>query len=139
MGILCGLSLALLGVLAAPSLLLSRKPNAKELLNKIVPYQGVFGAVCAVFGAWGLVKAILNIKWLNSFPIWWITYLGASLLEFSLGLLLGVGVLKLVIKSPQSQEKMDLLISRLAPKQGLIGLIAICVGAWCVFANFAFA
>lgn len=139
MGIVAGLSLTLLGVLATPTLLLSRKPNAKELLDKLVPYKGVIGAVCALWGAWGLINAILNVGWLNSLPIWWVTYLGTSLLELSLGFLLGIGVVKLFIRAPQLQEKMDRLIVRLAPQQGLIGLIAICVGAWCVLASFVFA
>ena len=139
MGILAGISLLLLGVLAAPSLLLSRKPEAKVLLDKIVPYQGAFGAICAVCGAFGVANAFLKLRWLESFPIWWVTYFGTSVLELALGLLLGVGVLKMFIKAPQAQLKLDVVTTRLAPRQGLIGLVAICVGAWCVFANFAFA
>jgi len=139
MGILAGISLLLLGVLAAPSLLLSRKPEAKALLDKIVPYQGAFGAICAVCGAFGVANAFLKLRWLESFPIWWVTYFGTSVLELALGLLLGVGVLKMFIKAPQAQLKLDVVTTRLAPRQGLIGLVAICVGAWCVFANFAFA
>ncbi len=139
MGLFAGISLLLLGVLAAPGLLLSSKPEVKSLLDKIVPYQGIFGAICAVFGAFGVVNSFMKLRWLESFPIWWVTYFGTSVLELALGLLLGVGVLKMFIKAPQAQLKLDVVTTRLAPRQGMIGLIAICVGVWCVFANIAFA
>lgn len=138
MGLLTGLSLAILGVIASPNLVLSRKPNAKALLDGIVPYQGWIGAVCALLGTWGLINATLQIGWLQSAPVWWCTYAGASLLELALGLLLGVGVLKSLFKAQQAQDRMDQLIAKLAPKQGLLGVIGIGFGVWCIVANFVF-
>lgn len=35
-----GITLILLSILAVPSLLLSKRPDARELLEKIEPYQG---------------------------------------------------------------------------------------------------
>jgi hypothetical protein len=35
-----GLWLALLGILAAPNLIISKKPEAKEIIAKLAPYQG---------------------------------------------------------------------------------------------------
>lgn len=138
MGLVTGLSLAILGVLASPNLLLSRKPNAKELLDKIVPFQGWIGAVCALLGTWGVINATMNMGWLKSAPIWWCTYAGASALELGLGLLLGVGVLKSLIKAQQAHAKLDQVMVKLAPKQGLLGLLGVGFGAWCVVANFMF-
>jgi len=34
------ITLILLSIIAVPSLILSKKPNAKELLEKVEPYQG---------------------------------------------------------------------------------------------------
>jgi hypothetical protein len=64
--------------------------------------------------------------------------MATSVLQFALGLLLGVGVLKSFIKAPAAQEKMDQVIARLAPKQGKLGLLGIVVGAWLVVAGFVF-
>jgi len=40
-----GITLILLSIVAVPSLILSKKPNAKELLEKVEPYQGWIGLV----------------------------------------------------------------------------------------------
>ncbi len=56
-----GITLIILGILAAPSLLLSKKPNAKELLDKITPYQGWIGLGFCFWGLWGIIQALLNI------------------------------------------------------------------------------
>jgi hypothetical protein len=138
MGLITGIWLALLGVLAAPSLLLSKRPDAKATLDKIVPYQGWIGAISALGGAYGLFNVVINIGWLKHWPIYWVTFLVTALVQLALGLLLGVGVLKTFIKTPAAVEKMDALIARLAPKQGKLGLAGILVGAWLVVAGFVF-
>ena len=133
-----GIWLALLGVLAVPNLLLAKKPEAKELLAKITPYQGWIGAISALYGVWGIISSILSLGWIAHWPIYWATYLAVAVVQLALGLLLGVGVLKQFIKAPAAQEKMDQTIAKLAPKQGLLGLIAIGLGIWLVVAGFIF-
>ena len=138
MGLVNGIWLAVLGVLGASNLIIARKPDAKELIGKLAPYQGWIGAVSALWGVWGIISSILNLGWMAYAPIYWITYLADSVLSLALGLLLGVGVLKTFIKNAQAQEKMDQTIAKLAPYQGLLGLIAIGVGIWMVIAGFLF-
>lgn len=136
MGLISGIWMALLGVLGASNLIIAKKPDAKELIAKVAPYQGWIGAVSAIWGVWGIISSILNLGWLSVIPIYWVTFLAVAVLQFALGLLLGIGVLKQFIKQPQAQEKMDQLITRLAPKQGMLGLIAIGVGIWLIIAGF---
>jgi len=136
MGLIGGIWLALLGVLAAPNLLISKKPEAKEWLDKITPYQGWIGAISAVWGALLIISALFHLRWLAHAPIYWITYAADGVLQLCLGLLLGVGVLKQFIKAPQAVEKMDQTIARLAPKQGLLGVVAIGLGIWAVISSF---
>ncbi len=102
----------------------------------MAPYQGWIGAVSALWGVWGIISSVLHIGWMTTFPIYWMTFLGDSVLQFALGLLLGVGVLKTFIKNPQANDKMDQTIAKLAPYQGTLGLIAIGVGVWMVVAGF---
>jgi hypothetical protein len=138
MGLIGGIWMALLGILAVPNLILGKRPDAKAMLDKITPFQGWIGAISALWGVWGIISMILNLGWLTEWPIYWATYMATSVLQFALGLLLGVGVLKTFIKNPQAQEKMDVMIAKLAPKQGILGIIAIGMGVWLVLCGFLF-
>lgn len=138
MGLISGLWLAVLGILGASGLIIARKPDAKQLIAKLAPYQGWIGAVSALWGAWGIISAVLSLGWLAVAPIYWITFLADAVIQLALGLLLGVGVLKSFIKNQQAQDKMDQTITKLAPYQGTLGLIAIGLGVWMVVAGFLF-
>ena len=138
MGLFGGIWLLVLGILGASSLIIARKPDAKELIAKLAPYQGWIGAVSAIWGLWGIISSVLNIGWLAHFPIYWITFLADNVLQFALGLLLGVGTLKTFIKNPQANEKMDQTIAKLAPFQGTFGLVAIGVGIWMAVCSILF-
>src|SRR3989442_920023 len=114
----------ILGILAVPSLLLSRKPDAKATLDKLAKYQGWIGAVSCLWGIWGIISSLLSISWISSVPIYWATYLADAVLEAALGLILGIGVMKTFIKNPQAQAKMDQTLAKLQPKQGTLGIAA---------------
>ncbi|MCG8579902.1 MAG: hypothetical protein MI866_08300 [Bacteroidales bacterium] len=135
-----GITLLVLGVLAAPSLLLSKKPNAKELLDKITPFQGWIGLVSCFWGIWGIIQAILSLGLLTSNPIWWITWIAGSVLQASLGFLLGYGMIsKLVLsKNEEAKEKGELLLAKLSPLQGKLGLFAIVLGIWSILVRILF-
>ncbi len=135
-----GITLIILGLLAAPSLLLSKKPNAKELLDKITPYQGWIGLVFCFWGIWGVIQAILNIGLLTDFPIWWITWIAGSAISAILGFILGYGMINklLLSKNEEAKQKGEELLAKLAPIQGKLGLIGVVVGIWVVVANILF-
>ena len=138
MGLINGLWLIVLGVLGASSLIIAKRPDAKEMIGKLAPYQGWIGVVSAFWGAWGIISSILNMSWIAHWPIVWATWLANSVLLFALGMLLGVGVMKTFIKNPEAQAKMDLTVTKLAPKQGMLGIIAIGVGVWMIVSGFIF-
>jgi hypothetical protein len=138
MGLVSGVWLAVLGILGASNLIIARKPDARELIAKLAPYQGWIGAVSALWGVWGMVSAVLSLGLLTAAPILWATYTASAVVQAALGLLLGIGVLKTFIKQPQAVAKMDMLVTRLAPKQGVLGLISIGIGAWTIVAGFLF-
>lgn len=138
MGIVNGLWLVVLGVLGAASLIVARRPDAADMIAKIAPFQGWIGAVSALWGVWGIISSVLNIGWMTTFPIYWFSFLGDSILSVCLGLLLGVGVLKTFIKDATAQAKMDETITKLAPYQGTLGLVAIGLGIWMMVASVLF-
>lgn len=133
-----GITLILLSILAVPSLILSKKPNAKELLAKVEPYQGYIGLVFCLIGIWGIISSILGLDLLTSAPIWWITLLAGSVVEAVLGFMLGFGLMnKLFLgKNPAAKEKAVRLREKIAPKQGKLGMLGIAVGAWMIIASF---
>ncbi len=123
-----GIALIILGILAVPSLLLSRKPDAKELLNKITPYQGWIGLAFCFLGIWGVVKAVLGMGSIGS---GWLFGLGVSVVTAVLGFLLGFGMINelFLSKSDEAKEKGEELRAKLAPMQGKFGIAAIILGA----------
>lgn len=135
-----GITLILLSIIAVPSLILSKKPNAKELLEKVEPYQGWIGIIFCFWGIWGLVTAVLNIGWLTSAPIWWTTLAAGSLVEACLGFLLGFPLINKLFLSgnEKAREKAVRIREQVAPKQGKLGILGIIVGAWMIVASFIF-
>jgi hypothetical protein len=125
---LYGIWLALLGILAASNLIIAKKPDAAQLIGKLAPYQGWIGAASAVWGVFGILRCVRFIGLLSITPFYWLAWLVDSALLACLGLLLGVGVFKTFIKSPQAHAKLDSVIARLAPYQGKLGLVAIAMG-----------
>ncbi|MFI0430928.1 hypothetical protein [Mariniflexile sp. HMF6888] len=135
-----GITLILLSIIAVPSLILSKKPNAKELLEKIEPYQGWIGLVFCFWGVWGIISAILNIGWLTTNPIWWTTLLAGNFVEATLGFMLGFGLINkfFLSKNEAAKEKGIQLREKLAPKQGKLGVLGLIVGGWMIAASFLF-
>lgn len=135
-----GISLVLLSIIAVPSLILSRKPNAQELLEKIEPYQAWIGLAFCFWGIWGVVTAILNLGWLTIAPIWWATFLSGNIVAAVLGFMLGSGLItKLFLsKNDAAKIKANELRAKIAPKQGKLGVVGIIVGVWMIAASFLF-
>ncbi len=136
-----GISLILLSVIAVPSLLLSKKPDAKELLEKITPYQGWIGLVCCFCGIWGIIQAVLHVGWMTAAPVWFITLLAGSVVEAGLGFLLGFPLINQFFTSNNAgaQEKAALLHTKIATRQGRLGILGIVVGVWMIIASFIWA
>lgn len=136
-----GITLILLSIIAVPSLLLSKKPNAKELLEKVEPYQGWIGLVFCFWGVWGLITAILNLNWLETLPIWWVTLVIGNSISAILGFMLGSGLVNkfFLSKNEVARAKADEFRTKIAPSQGKLGILGIIVGTWMIVASFWFA
>ena len=135
-----GITLILLSLLAVPSLILSKRPDATEILAKVAPYQGWIGLTFSFWGVWGLISAILNITLLTSNPIWWGTWVASSLIETILGFMLGYALINkyLLSKSEDSMKKGQYMLAKLAPIQGTLGIVGLGVGVWTIVASFLF-
>lgn len=118
--------LAVLGILGASNLIISKIPSAKDLIGKLAPYQGWLGAGTAIWGVYNLIFfTILGMSLLASHPVQYIVGTVVVVLMIALGLLFGVGTIKTFVKQPQAVEKMNQLVAKLAPFQGILGLAGI--------------
>ncbi|WP_018626825.1 hypothetical protein [Niabella aurantiaca] len=133
---LYGILLILLGILAVPSLVLSRKPEAKALLDKITPYQGWIGIVFCIWGLWGIISALLHIGWLSIVPVTWLLWLATAGVTAALGFILGYGLIQqyALSKNKEASEKGQRLLEKLRPQQGRLGIAAIVIGILSIIA-----
>lgn len=119
------------GILAASALIIARKPNAKELIDKITPYQGWIGVVMSFWGMWAILDCVRNLAVLKVAPLFWTFWLAQGVADLLVGFLLGFGLLtKYALgKSEVARIRGQLLREKLAGYQGVLGLFAIAMGA----------
>ncbi len=135
------ITLIFLSLLAIPSIFLAKKPNARELLNMITPYQGYIGVVFSLWGVYGLIfNGILGINWLTTWPVYWTSVLVVNLMQVLLGFLLGYGMITnhVLSKSEETKHNGEQVLAKLAPVQGKIGIAGLFAGGWGIIASFHF-
>jgi hypothetical protein len=112
------------GILAAAGLIVSRKPEAKELIDKLTPYQGWLGIVLFCWGIWDIIQALPTMA--LSF-IFGLIYLIVGCLELVLGFMLGFGLITkfALSKNEEAKAKGQAIRGKLAPFQGILGFLAI--------------
>jgi hypothetical protein len=117
------------GVLAASGLILAKKPDAKELLNKIVPYQGLIGVALLAYGLFDLITNLDLFKLVLHFkpPLFCLTLLGWFIGSIILGIILGTPVIG-KYAGGGNEEKVMNVQKKLLPFQTIFGVIGIVVG-----------
>lgn len=140
---LASILLIVLGILAVPSLILSKKPNAKELLDKLAPYQGWLGVIFFIWGVVGIFGVIGLLGYLGQgiFGIvLWILNLAIVLVELLLGFLMGYGLIAkyALSKNETAKAKGEEMLAKLAPLQGKLGIAAIIIGILAIVFNILY-
>ena len=131
MNIIDGVWLFVLGCLAVPSMVLSKSPEAKKALDKLVPFQGWIGVISLL---WGLYNIIWLIRWLSALGhgvkgiIFFLVFAAFVLCQVILGFILGIGVVKSFVKDANAQAKLDETLTKVVPYQSKLGILAILDG-----------
>lgn len=135
-----GIILVVIGVLAAAALVTKKVENSKELIEKLVPYQGIIGLVAFCWGVWGVISSILSLAWLAIAPLGWITYMAIAVVELLVGFLLGFGLISkyLLSKNEEAMKKGEEIREKLSPYQVTLGLICMGVGVWSIIGDIIF-
>src|SRR5256885_5325947 len=82
------------GILAASALIIARKPNAKQLVDKLTPYQGWIGLVMFGWGVKELVLGLLpNLGFFKVAPVFMTFYVASTAADLVVGFLLGFGLI----------------------------------------------
>jgi hypothetical protein len=118
------------GILAASGFIISKKPNAKELIDKLVPYQGWVGVCMLGWGVWELIGCITGMQLLSMFPIYWVFWLLTGIADLGVGMILGFGLVSkwTMSGSPAALEKGQALRAKLVTVQVPLGFLAIVMG-----------
>lgn len=141
MGLLFALLLIVAGILAAAALIIKNQPNARDLIAKLVPFQGIIGIVLLLLGVYWLLFWILpNLGgMMRYYPLTGLVVLLACLVSIGLGFLLGYGLINQYVlsKNADAARSGEAMRLKLAGIQGPVGLIAIVLGIWMLIGSLS--
>jgi hypothetical protein len=123
--------LVVVGVLAAYPSIVRTRPDAKEILDKILPYQGYIGIVALIWGALNLLRILLHLGTMTMMPaMWLILALAANVVAVLLGLILGYGLIAQYVlsNSPDARRRGEEWRSKLLPRQVALGWAGVVLG-----------
>jgi hypothetical protein len=121
------LLLILGGVVALSGLIVAQKPDAKAIIDKLVPFQALIGVGLLVMG----IVVLLYVGPLNVFkaikfnPVPGMATLAGIVAGIVLGALFGMPKIASMVPgdSPAEQKAME-LSQKVAPYQALVGIVA---------------
>ena len=109
------------GLIAASSLIVAKKPDAQELLDKLTPFQGWIGVVLLIWSVQGILASIRFFSVIG---------LATSGVMFVVGFLLSYALLSkyLLEKNETAKEKGQQLRAKLVKYQVPAGVILVILG-----------
>jgi len=118
------------GTLASSGLIISRRPDAKQLIDKLVPYTGWIGMVLFGWGVWETISVVTNMGLLGSFPLRWAFWAAVAAADLLVGFLLGFALISkyALSKNAAAMVKGQQIRAKLTTIQGPLGLFAIVMG-----------
>lgn len=130
MGYVLVLSLIVTGALAAYGLIVAKQPNAKQLLDKITPVQGIIGIVALIWGIWMVITALRTTALIDTLPGYWFILLASGVVQVILGFLLGYGLIQqyALSKNPAAMARGEQAREKLVKFQVPVGLASIALG-----------
>lgn len=119
------------GILAMSALIISKKPDAKQLIDKLVPFQAMIGVALLAVGLVQLLRfgPINMFRLIGPMPILGLTVIAAVFGAIILGFFFGMPMIAKWIPgdSPAEQKAMD-LTKKIAGVQVIIGVICAIAG-----------
>ncbi len=120
-----GILLIVLGLLAAPKLVLGKVPSLDGLVNLLQKVESFIGLFAIIWGAWSTIQCVINIGLMSSNMLWWLTWLVGAIVLLLLGILLG---LNLLIGNLISTVKGTAILLVLKPYKQALAIMALLLG-----------
>src|SRR2546421_8679563 len=139
--ILLALLLIIVGALAIASLIAQEQPNAMEMINKLVPFQGIIGIILLLWGLYVLIAFVgsgVFSVYLAALPLFAIIYLLTAIVSIGLGALLGYGLIAkyTLANNPDAARKGAEMYAKLAKVQVPLGIAGIALGIALIIFRF---
>lgn len=119
------------GLLAVSGLIIAKKPDAKQLLDKLLPYQAMIGVALLVLGVLSLLSWLGRhlFMWISNVPLYGLTALAMIVCSILLGFMFGMPqIAKWMPGNNNAEQKGMELSAKLAPYQVILGLIGLGAG-----------
>jgi hypothetical protein len=138
MDLIAPILLILGGILAISNLIVAKKPEARQMIDKLLPYQAGIGIALLVIGLWNLLRSLSSIFDIMKFmPLLGITVLAMIVCSILLGFMFGMPqIAKWMPGNNNAEQKGMELSKKLAPYQVILGLIGI--GSALIFLLYRF-
>jgi len=117
------------GILAASTFVIERIESAKDLVDKMMPYQAAIGIAALLFG----VFKLFDLARLREAFFTKGIFVGCVVACIVVGFLLGFPMIqKFLADDENTKEKIEKVRKKIAPYQVLSGLVAIGTGAYLI-------
>jgi hypothetical protein len=123
--------LFILGVLGASSVIVKKRPEAKDLIDKLAKISGYVGIVAVLWGIWDLIWILRFIRLLGHFPLMWITMLAVTVVFLGLGFIFGYGMAAAYM-SEEAKAKAEGIRQKLLKFQIPLGWLSLGLVVWMI-------
>lgn len=120
-------ALLLAATIALSAIIISKQPSAKELIDKLTPFQGFLGVGLLVLGIIDLIKVLPHLDMISKLPyLMSLAIYGSVASEVFLGFLLGMPLIAKWIPgdSPAEQKALEMQ-QKIIPFQAILGGLAV--------------
>jgi hypothetical protein len=127
--------LFILGVLGASSVIVKKRPEAKDLIDKLAKISGYVGIVAVLWGIWDLIWLLRFIRLLGHFPLTWITMLAVTVVFLGLGFIFGYGMAAAYM-SDDAKAKAEGIRQKVLKFQIPLGWLSLGLVVWLCLLNW---
>ncbi len=121
------------GVLGISGLIVAKKPDAKAMIEKLVPFQAFIGVGLLVMGIWSMLQVgpVTMFRLLSIVPLPALVIICGSFGSILLGFLFGMPqIAKWIPGESAAETKASELSKKLAPFQLILGAVVLFAGVF---------
>jgi len=130
--------LLILGVLGASSVIIKKRPEAKDLIDKLSKISGYVGVVAVLWGIYDVIQLLTHLG-MFKYGVWgiisWVTLLAVTAVFLGLGFIFGYG-LAAAYMSEEAKAKMADLRQKLVGYQIPLGWLSLGLAVWLIILTY---